>query len=139
MSQPLTYRVQVLGLENLEADKTYFIASNHESHFDVPLIFGTLPFWLISVAKQSLAYIPVFGWAVAAGGTVWIDRKNTGKVALVFTKDRMFNYLVILSDMNGVLFCCLHIQLAADQAVHISFISSFYVNFWRLGFSFEIT
>mmetsp|Transcript_43128 Transcript_43128/g.105479 ORF Transcript_43128/g.105479 Transcript_43128/m.105479 type:complete len:299 (-) Transcript_43128:529-1425(-) len=69
----------VLGLENLDPEEHYFFASNHESHFDVPLIFSTLPFWLISIAKKSLMYIPFFGWAVAAGGTVWIDRKNTGK------------------------------------------------------------
>mmetsp|Transcript_27301 Transcript_27301/g.68825 ORF Transcript_27301/g.68825 Transcript_27301/m.68825 type:complete len:297 (+) Transcript_27301:71-961(+) len=69
----------VVGLENLDESETYFFCSNHESHFDVPLIFSTLPFWLISIAKKSLMYIPVFGWAVAAGGTVWIDRKNTEK------------------------------------------------------------
>jgi len=71
---------QVVGMENLDENQTYFFCSNHESHFDVPLIFSTLPFWLISIAKKSLMYIPIFGWAVAAGGTVWIDRKNTEKV-----------------------------------------------------------
>lgn len=68
---------QVVGLDNLDAKKTYFFASNHESHFDACLIFSTLPFWLISLAKKSLLYVPIFGWAVAAGGTVWVDRKNT--------------------------------------------------------------
>ena len=38
--------------------------------------FAALPFWLISIAKKSLRMVPVFGWAVAAGGTVRIDRKN---------------------------------------------------------------
>ena len=64
-------------MDNLDQSENYFFASNHESHFDVCLIFSTLPFWLISVAKKSLLYVPIFGWAVAAGGTVWIDRKNT--------------------------------------------------------------
>jgi 1-acyl-sn-glycerol-3-phosphate acyltransferase len=68
---------QVVGLDNLDQSEHYFFASNHESHFDVCLIFSTLPFWLISVAKKSLLYVPIFGWAVAAGGTVWVDRKNT--------------------------------------------------------------
>ena len=69
----------VSGLEQLDLKRSYFFASNHESVFDVPLLFAALPFWLISVAKKSLSYIPIFGWAVACGGTVFIDRKNTDK------------------------------------------------------------
>jgi len=66
----------VEGLEQLDPDSNYFFAANHESLWDVPLIFAAMPFWLISIAKKSLGLVPVFGWAVAAGGTVWIDRKN---------------------------------------------------------------
>jgi len=66
----------VEGLEQLDPDSNYFFAANHESLWDVPLIFAAMPFWLISIAKKSLRLVPVFGWAVAAGGTVWIDRKN---------------------------------------------------------------
>ncbi len=76
----------VSGLENLDLKKSYFFASNHESVFYVPLLFSALPFWLISVAKKSLSYIPVFGWAVACGGTVFIDRKNTDKAILSMKK-----------------------------------------------------
>ena len=66
----------VEGLEQLDPDANYFFACNHESLWDVPLVFAAIPFWLISIAKKSLRLVPVFGWAVAAGGTVWIDRKN---------------------------------------------------------------
>lgn len=66
----------VEGLEQLDPNANYFFACNHESLWDVPLVFATIPFWLISVAKKSLRRVPVFGWAVAAGGTVWIDRRN---------------------------------------------------------------
>jgi len=66
----------VEGLEQLDPEGNYFFACNHESLWDVPLVFAALPFWLISIAKKSLRLVPVFGWAVAAGGTVWIDRKN---------------------------------------------------------------
>ena len=66
----------VEGLEQLDPNGNYFFACNHESLWDVPLVFAALPFWLISIAKKSLRLVPVFGWAVAAGGTVWIDRKN---------------------------------------------------------------
>jgi len=66
----------VEGLEQLDPNGNYFFACNHESLWDVPLVFAAIPFWLISIAKKSLRLVPVFGWAVAAGGTVWIDRKN---------------------------------------------------------------
>mmetsp|Transcript_64585 Transcript_64585/g.154100 ORF Transcript_64585/g.154100 Transcript_64585/m.154100 type:complete len:301 (+) Transcript_64585:54-956(+) len=69
----------VVGLENLKPEEAYFFAANHESLWDVPLIFAACPFWLISVAKKSLSYVPIFGWAVAAGGTVFVDRRNTKK------------------------------------------------------------
>mmetsp|Transcript_49986 Transcript_49986/g.117756 ORF Transcript_49986/g.117756 Transcript_49986/m.117756 type:complete len:318 (+) Transcript_49986:92-1045(+) len=66
----------VAGLENLDPKGHYFFASNHESLWDVPLLFSVLPYWLIAVSKASLRMVPIFGWAVAAGGTVFIDRKN---------------------------------------------------------------
>jgi hypothetical protein len=44
----------VSGLENLDLKKSYFFASNHESVFDVPLLFSALPFWLISVIRPLL-------------------------------------------------------------------------------------
>jgi len=67
----------VTGLENVDPDGNYFFAANHESLWDVPLLFSVLPYWLIAVAKKSIAMVPIFGWAVAAGGTVWVDRKNS--------------------------------------------------------------
>lgn len=37
-------RVQVHGVENLEdAPDTFIVVANHSSHFDTPLIFGSLP------------------------------------------------------------------------------------------------
>mmetsp|Transcript_22229 Transcript_22229/g.34837 ORF Transcript_22229/g.34837 Transcript_22229/m.34837 type:complete len:337 (+) Transcript_22229:62-1072(+) len=64
----------VVGLENLNPDSSYFFACNHESIYDIPLAFAGLPFHLIAIAKKAVAYIPILGWAVAAGGTIFIDR-----------------------------------------------------------------
>ena len=69
----------VIGLENLDPSANYFFACNHQSDYDIPLIFAVVPFWLISIAKSSISYIPIFGWAVALGGTIFIQRSNHKK------------------------------------------------------------
>ena len=66
----------VVGLERLDPTTHYFFACNHSSDFDIPLAFAALPFWLISVAKSSLAWVPIFGWAVALAGSVFVDRSD---------------------------------------------------------------
>jgi hypothetical protein len=41
----------VIGLENLDPAGHYFFACNHESIYDIPLVFAALPYWLIAIAK----------------------------------------------------------------------------------------
>ncbi len=52
-----------------------FIA-NHQSILDIWALIPALPLSTRFVAKKSLFWIPVFGWAIAAAGFVPIDRKN---------------------------------------------------------------
>jgi 1-acyl-sn-glycerol-3-phosphate acyltransferase len=69
----------VIGTENLDPEGNYFFACNHQSDYDIPLVFAVVLCWLISVAKSSISYIPIFGWAVALGGTIFIQRSNHKK------------------------------------------------------------
>jgi 1-acyl-sn-glycerol-3-phosphate acyltransferase len=41
--------------------------------------FAAFPFWLIAIAKKIIAYFPIFGWAVALGGTIFVQRSNHKK------------------------------------------------------------
>ncbi len=66
--------VHVAGLENLEADKTYVYVSNHASMFDIPSVIAAIPDEIRIVYKKELAYIPVWGWSLAVGHYVAIDR-----------------------------------------------------------------
>ncbi len=50
--------------------------SNHQSLADVWSLILALPVTTRFVAKKSLFYIPIFGWALAASGFIPIDRKN---------------------------------------------------------------
>lgn len=68
--------VRVEGLGRLEPDRSYVFMANHQSHFDVLALLHALPFDLRAVAKKELARVPVFGWALAAAGFIFVDRSN---------------------------------------------------------------
>lgn len=69
-------QVRVEGLEHLDPDRSYVFMSNHQSHFDVLALLHALPFDLRAVTKQELARVPLFGWALAAAGFIFVDRSN---------------------------------------------------------------
>lgn len=50
-------RVRVTGLEHLEPGRSYVFASNHQSIYDIPIIFASLPLQLRIIAKDSLGRI----------------------------------------------------------------------------------
>jgi 1-acyl-sn-glycerol-3-phosphate acyltransferase len=69
-------RVAVAGLERLTPGTTYVFVANHQSHYDTPVVFSSLPFQLRIIAKESLARFPVLGWHLKRGGHLFVDRRN---------------------------------------------------------------
>jgi 1-acyl-sn-glycerol-3-phosphate acyltransferase len=69
-------RVAVEGLERITPGKTYVFVSNHQSIYDTPVIFATLPYQLRIIAKESLARFPVLGWHLRRGGHLFVDRTH---------------------------------------------------------------
>jgi 1-acyl-sn-glycerol-3-phosphate acyltransferase len=69
-------RVEASGLEHHDPARTYVVMANHQSVWDTAAIVATLPSSFRFVAKRELTWIPFFGWALAAGGHVIIDRSN---------------------------------------------------------------
>ena len=67
---------KVFGLNNLDPNRSYLFAANHESALDIPLVFASLPYHIVAVAKIELKRIPIFGWSMMAGGHFFVDRKN---------------------------------------------------------------
>jgi 1-acyl-sn-glycerol-3-phosphate acyltransferase len=53
--------------------------SNHQSLFDIPVLFVTLPGQARMLAKESLFKIPIFGWSIRLGGFISIDRKDRSR------------------------------------------------------------
>ena len=70
-------RVTVEGLGHLTPGATYIFVSNHQSHYDTPIIFSSLPFQLRIIAKESIATFPVLGWHLKRGGHLLVDRKHS--------------------------------------------------------------
>lgn len=70
-------RYRVTGLENLDRKGNYIFASNHESSFDIPLVFGLLPYHIVSIAKIELRKVPILGWAMMGARHIFIDRHNS--------------------------------------------------------------
>src|SRR4051812_17400957 len=55
-------RVRVSGLERLDPSRSYVFAANHQSIYDIPIVFAALPYQVRIVAKDSLGKIPFLGW-----------------------------------------------------------------------------
>lgn len=70
-------RVELVG--QVPPDRPLVVMANHTSHFDVLALYAGLPFPVRFVAKRELGYIPFFGWALALGVAVLIDRRDRGQ------------------------------------------------------------
>ena len=68
--------VDVLHSERLVRDRSFVIASNHESFYDIPVLFATLPMPVRFLAKRNLFRLPFLGWSMAAAGFVPVDRQD---------------------------------------------------------------
>src|SRR5262249_58618005 len=71
--------ISVHGRDHLAPGTTYLIMSNHQSHYDVAVIYYVLGSAIRMVAKRELFDVPIFGSAMKAAGFISIDRKNTTK------------------------------------------------------------
>lgn len=68
----LTVRIE----SPLDPRQPYVFMSNHLSTVDIWALFIAVPVDIRFIAKKQLGQIPLFGWAMAAGHFIFIDRKN---------------------------------------------------------------
>jgi 1-acyl-sn-glycerol-3-phosphate acyltransferase len=62
----------------LDPHRSYVFASNHQSIYDIPIVFTALPLQLRIVAKASLGSFPFLGWHLRRTGHLLVDRRNPG-------------------------------------------------------------
>lgn len=69
-------RVTVEGRENIDPRQSYVLTSNHQSQFDILLLYGWLGIDFKWVMKQELRTVPGIGIACDRLGHIFIDRSN---------------------------------------------------------------
>ena len=72
----LFIKVKITGIEKLDPKKSYVIAANHQSIYDIFVVYGWLPMIFKWVMKAELRKIPLVGKACESAGHIFIDRKN---------------------------------------------------------------
>ncbi len=101
-------RFEVRGAERLATGHGAIVMSNHESYMDPPALMLLSPVPIRFLAKHTLFWFPVFGWAMAAMGMVPVNRGQQrkafasidraaegirgGKVVLVFPEGRRADF-----------------------------------------------
>jgi 1-acyl-sn-glycerol-3-phosphate acyltransferase len=75
--------VDTEGLGNIDPRGTYVFVSNHQSLYDIPVVFASLPYQLRIIAKVSLGRVPFIGWHLRRSGHLLVDRKNPDRARIL--------------------------------------------------------
>ncbi len=83
--------VQVIGKEKIEKKQSYVIVANHQSHYDIFVIYGWMPVDFRWVMKIQLLKVPFLGYSCYKIGHIFIDRSNPEKAkeSINAAKDRI--------------------------------------------------
>ncbi|HYQ14775.1 MAG TPA: lysophospholipid acyltransferase family protein, partial [Polyangiaceae bacterium] len=68
--------LHVTGAELATPGESFVIMSNHQSLYDVPVIYQALDRRIRMVAKQELFRVPIWGSAMRGAGFIALDRHN---------------------------------------------------------------
>jgi 1-acyl-sn-glycerol-3-phosphate acyltransferase len=68
--------LEVTGAEHLATRETYLVMSNHQSLYDIPVLFQVVGPNIRMITKKELFRVPIFGGALEAAGFISIDRTD---------------------------------------------------------------
>ena len=68
--------VKVIGRDNIEKGQSYVVVSNHQSHYDVFVLYGWLGLDFKWVMKKELRKVPALGVACEKLGHIYVDRSD---------------------------------------------------------------
>jgi 1-acyl-sn-glycerol-3-phosphate acyltransferase len=71
------------GLDRVTRGQPYVFVSNHQSIYDIPVVFASVPFQLRIIAKESLGRVPFLGWHLRRTGHLLVDRKNPDRPGIL--------------------------------------------------------
>jgi 1-acyl-sn-glycerol-3-phosphate acyltransferase len=81
--------VSVTGLEKLVPGKTYVFVANHQSIYDIPCLFWSIPYQLRIIAKESLGSFPMLGPHLKRTGHMLVDRSRPDRAGIVGWASRL--------------------------------------------------
>ena len=82
-------QVTVEGLERIVPGKTYVFVANHQSIYDIPVLFWSIPFQLRIIAKESLGNFPTLGPHLKRTGHMLVDRSRPDKAGILGWASRL--------------------------------------------------
>lgn len=71
--------VKLAGRENIAKGQSYVIVANHQSAYDIIMVYGSLPVDFRWIMKQELRNVPLLGFACEKAGHIFIDRSSARK------------------------------------------------------------
>jgi len=95
--------VRVIGKEKTDKKQSYVIVANHQSQYDIFVVYGWMPVSFRWVMKAELRKVPFLGYYCYKAGHVYIDRSD-GKAArksINEAKDRIKDGTSILFFPEG--------------------------------------
>ena len=87
------------GEQHAERSRSYVVTSNHQSMYDILVIYGWLRLDLKWVMKAELRKVPAIGLGCEKAGHIFVDRRNHAQAAQAINQA-----LERLGDGIGILF-----------------------------------
>ena len=81
-------KVSVTGKENIDSKKPYVFVANHQSAYDIFVIYGYLGHSFRWMMKKSLEKIPFIGWSCKRAGMVFVDNSSPAAIKETMAKAR---------------------------------------------------
>jgi len=69
-------KIEAVGLDKIDASRTYIFMSNHTSNLDPPILLPLIPRRTSVMAKKELFSYPILGETMRLGALVPVDRGN---------------------------------------------------------------
>ena len=93
--------VDVRGLEQLTPGTPYLFLANHQSIYDIPVLFWHLPYQVRILAKASLGRFPFLGGHLRRSGHVLVDRSKPGSSTMLQIKELITQGVSLLVFPEG--------------------------------------
>ena len=116
-------RVQVIGLEKLDAHASYVVCPNHVSYMDTPVLLAHVPVNFRFLAKKELFAIPLLGGHLGRAGNISVpleDPRAALRVLSAAAKAMKENGLSMLVFPEGGRSENGHIQTFKDGAAYLA-------------------